>query len=52
MKTSIGKENNIKIYIVSVICGLVPLVGVTIMRLADRTDLFKNSKLVQGGNCN
>jgi hypothetical protein len=33
------------------ICGLVPLLGVTIIHLADRRDLFENSNLVKGGNC-
>jgi len=32
--------------------GLVPLLGVTIIRLADRRDMFKNSNLVKGGKCN
>jgi len=36
----------------TVICGLVPLLGFTIIRLADRRDLFKNSNLVKSGNCN
>jgi hypothetical protein len=36
----------------TVICGLVPLLGVKILRLADRKDLFKNSNLVKGGICN
>jgi hypothetical protein len=36
----------------TVTCGLVPLLGVTIIRLADRRDMFKNSNLVKGGKCN
>jgi len=36
----------------TVICGLVPLLMVKIIRLADRRDLFENSNLVKGGNCN
>jgi hypothetical protein len=36
----------------TVTCGLVPLFGVTIIRLADKRDVFKNSDLVKGGKCN
>jgi hypothetical protein len=36
----------------TVICDLVPLLGVTIIRLADMRDMFKNGNLVKGGKCN
>ena len=33
----------------TVICGLIPLLGVKIIHLADGTNLFKASNLVWGG---